>query len=175
MSNAAKRETKTTITGASTVIKRPLAQNDRALTSMVRIQDRGYCDIDSIFRGKCSHTPTWTKQYVVIINWLLCLFKCERLLRLCIWVFQVPASVRIKRESLKPKPKLSLRKPDIAPGFGLMPATNTTGPSVSQRKPVSRTGHGPSMEQKIMDFFEEVKELGAFDELEWRACIIRVV
>lgn len=79
---------------------------------------------------------------------------------------QVPASVRIKRESLKPKPKLSLRKPDIAPGFGLMPATSTSGPSVPQRKPVGRSGNGPSMEQKIMDFFEEVKELGAFDELE---------
>ncbi|GMH33184.1 hypothetical protein BSKO_01018 [Bryopsis sp. KO-2023] len=108
---AGKRETKTTITGASTVIKRPLAQNDRALTSMV------------------------------------------------------PASVRVRRESSKPKPKPSIRKPDIAPAYGLVPAVSVgTAPPPPRKRPARSGATGPSMEQKIMDFMEEVKGLGAFED-----------
>eukprot|EP00803_Ostreobium_quekettii_P004545 evm.model.scf_248EXC.4 EVM.evm.TU.scf_248EXC.4 scf_248EXC:22709-27528(+) len=102
---AGKRDTKSTISAASTVTKRPLAQNDKALTSMV------------------------------------------------------PASVRVRREAAGVQ-KPATKKPCIAPGYGLAP--QMAAPSSALRPPDSST---TSMDQKMMAFFQEVEELGAFEEM----------
>ena len=85
-------------------------------------------------------------------------FLCQPALpRACL---QVPASVRVRREAAGSHGKPAVKKPSIAPGYGLAPQMNVA--SSVLRPPDSAP---TSMDQKMMAFFQEVEELGAFDEM----------
>jgi len=73
---------------------------------------------------------------------------------------QVPASVRVKRESALPKPKPKVQQQQSS-------TASISKPSVtlirSDAQPSSVAPKPPSMDDSYMAFLEDMKELGALD------------
>jgi hypothetical protein len=73
---------------------------------------------------------------------------------------QVPASVRVKRESALPKPKPKVQQQQSS-------TASISKPSVtlirSDAQPSSAAPKPPSMDDSYMAFLEDMKELGALD------------
>lgn len=84
--------------------------------------------------------------------------KCNLSMHFVLFCFQVPASVRVRRESALPKPKpkaspaLPSSRPMIAPPVAKQQLTIPT----SAPKP-------KSIDDSYMAFLEDMKELGALD------------
>lgn len=74
---------------------------------------------------------------------------------------QVPASVRVKRESALPKPKPKVQQQQQSS------TASISKPSVtlirSDVQPSSAAPKPPSMDDSYMAFLEDMKELGALD------------
>jgi hypothetical protein len=74
-------------------------------------------------------------------------------------LLQIPASVRVKRESALPKPK---------PKFQQSSTSSVSKPSValikSEAQPSSSAPKPQSMDDSYMAFLEDMKQLGALDE-----------
>ena len=73
----------------------------------------------------------------------------------------VPASLRIKREELKPKPKA--RAPEIGAGFGLAPVSRPAAVVPVPPASASLSSKPAGTDAKFLEFMQTMNELGAFE------------